>query len=112
MRAENPLTLKYLYLAVHDLNIVHLLTVMGYFDDTAEIWGASFNASVRFEVYQTEPSPYESLDDGPMTFIRVLYDETVIPCSQGVFLCPLGAFINEIKEKIGTLIEIPDCRGL
>ena len=91
IRAENPLTLKYLYIAMHDLNLANVLTVLGYFSDLSiegtasrstwtseEVQGVSFNNSVRFEVYQTVPNANDSLDNEPQAFIKVLFNESVI----------------------------------
>ena len=75
IRAENPLTLKYFFLVVHDLNLVHFLAVLGYYVDvettkeSSESWtsvkGVDFNDSVRFEVYETVLFTHDSLNDEP-----------------------------------------------
>ena len=68
IREENPLTLKYLYFATHDLYLVHMLSSLGYYSDEDDptLWqdvrGVSFNASLRFEIYETTLSANDSLD--------------------------------------------------
>lgn len=56
---ENPLTLRYLYVALHDINLVHILGILGYYSDHDDptLWetvgGVDMNSSVRFEVHET-----------------------------------------------------------
>ena len=67
IREENPLTLKYLYFAMHDINLVHMLATLGYFsEDASGAWnnviGVDFNSSIRFEVYETVMYASDALD--------------------------------------------------
>ena len=49
--------------------VVHILRILGYYGDGAAGWkgkrGVDFGSSVRFEVYSTEMSAFDSLDSQP-----------------------------------------------
>lgn len=68
VREENPVTLKYLFVGLHDVNLAHLLSSLGYYHDLASeqsshLPGIDFNSSIRFEVWEKEMYADESLDE-------------------------------------------------
>ena len=56
LKEENPLTLRYLFIAMHDINLIDMLAAMGYDfsnqQSQGEYRGVDFNDSLRFEVYE------------------------------------------------------------
>lgn len=86
IREENPLTLRYLLIALHDINLVHILGVLGYYSDVddPEHWGnvggVDLNSSVRFEIYDTIMFTEESVDLQPKAFIKIIFDDVAIAC--------------------------------
>ena len=94
---------------MHDINLVNILTVLDYYSDQEEgaarwrdVSPVDFNSSVRFEVYQTEPSAHDSLDNAPQTFVKILFDDAVIPCDPQTWAisCPLKPFLERISQKV------------
>ena len=102
IRAENPLTLRYLYLALHDLNLVHMLAALGYYSSDDLEWsklsGVDFSSSLRFEIYETTMFTEDELDSQPVPYVKIIFDEKVVECDQDLKICELGAFLTRMKD--------------
>ena len=104
IRAENPLTLRYLYVALHDLNLVHMLSALGYYNsylDWSKLSGVDFGSSLRFEIYETTMFTENELDSQPVPYVKIIFDEKVLKCDKDSddYICELGAFLTRMKEQ-------------
>ena len=83
---ENPLTLKYLFVALHDINLVHMLTVLNEIhsasDDTSFVTPIDFNDSLRFELFRTRLFTEDDPNAKSTPYVKVLFEDEVLPCSE------------------------------
>ena len=84
---------------MHDINLTHLLGALGYYrsfesEKTQHIPGVDYNSSLRFEVMEKEMTEDSSLDDKPITYVRMYLDDLPLPCNEKkATICPLTPFI-------------------
>ena len=107
---ENPITLRYLYVSLHDINLAHLLASIGYYSGPENynyIPGVDFNSSVRFEIMEKvifADDEQFSLDEKPIPYIRMYFDELALPCdAKNNTICPLSPFIDSVADA--TLLQ-------
>ena len=110
LNEENPLSLKYMMYGVHDLQIINLLTLLGYYlMDPENFWSQntlkppSYNASIRFEVLQRVLFTEHDPDEISKPLVRVIFDDVELPldfCSsseiRALTLCDLKDFIDKV----------------
>ena len=111
---ENPLTLRYFFYAVHDLQLIHFLILLDYIElgegakwSKGSVRPPAFNASLRFEILQNPLYAEDDPDSTNLPLIRVVYDDEEIAlnfCSSfetnAATLCDLDDFIDKVKGKL------------
>ena len=92
-----------MFVAMHDFNLVHMLGPLGYYsdEDDSSVWkhvqGVDFNSSIRFEVFEEALYSESDIDAQPATYVRVLFDDLVLPCdSTDATICPLASFVESL----------------
>ena len=111
---ENPLTLRYFFYAVHDLQLIHFLILLDYIElgegakwSKGSVRPPAFNASLRFEILQNPLYAEDDPESTNLPLIRVIYDDEEIAlnfCSSfetnAATLCDLDDFIDKVKGKL------------
>ena len=92
---ESPMTLRYLFIAAHDLTLAHLLHGLGHFDkEWSSVAGLDFNASLRYEVFQTVLYTESDPEAKPEAFLRVTLDDQPLTA-----LCRVSELIEEVQAR-------------
>ena len=103
--------MKYLFLNVREVNVVHFLRFLGYWDEFGYDKYTKYGSSVRIElIVRVERDMTEEL------YVQFIYDDEVLKmpwCQNNGYLCPMDDLINRASTTLNLDFDYVEqfCNG-